>query len=173
MAVIGIAVLVAVLAAVLISPVLGSRPDDSAAVAGGSGADRPLLFGASAGDRAAIERTESDLGRTLSGIRIFRRWGAELIDAQAGIRETRTMMEARFATAADLIIEPGRASYAALGTTQPQSLYFGGISTFVQDGATHTRLAFAGPAGLTLDGWRANVFRGECKDGQQCLVLLW
>jgi hypothetical protein len=82
-AAIGIAVLVAVLAAVLISPVLGSRRDDSTLVAGGSGADRPLLFGASAGDRAAIERTESDLGRTLSGVRIFRRWGAELIDADA------------------------------------------------------------------------------------------
>lgn len=41
---------------------------------------RPLLFGASAPTRAAIEQTEQDLGRRLGGVRQFRRWGTPLFD---------------------------------------------------------------------------------------------
>lgn len=40
----------------------------------------PLLLGASAPTRAAIERTEQDLGRRLGGVRLFRRWGTPLFD---------------------------------------------------------------------------------------------
>ncbi|CAN0483983.1 unnamed protein product, partial [Phaeothamnion confervicola] len=59
-------------------------------------------------------------------------------------------MAARFAAAADLVIEPGRASYAAPGTAQAQTLYFGGIGTYVENGITATRLGFGGPAGDAL-----------------------
>ena len=52
--------------------------------------------------------------------------------------------------AADLLIEPGRASYAAVGEVQPQVLLFGPLGTFEQDGQTYTRLAFAGPSGDAL-----------------------
>jgi hypothetical protein len=86
----GIAVLLAVLVAIAVgigvSPLLRSAPTPgrtgAPAVTQQTGG-RSLLFGASAADRAAIEATETALGRKLAGVRLFRRWGQPLIDADA------------------------------------------------------------------------------------------
>ena len=61
--------------------------------------------------------------------------GARFIDSESDIaREPRRRWRPAWNTAADMIIEPGRASYAAPGTVQPQVLLFGPLGSFEQDG---------------------------------------
>ncbi|HNH36345.1 MAG TPA: hypothetical protein PK375_10545, partial [Rhodocyclaceae bacterium] len=77
-------------------------------------------------------------------------FGAQVIDTETDTRESRAALSARLNLAADMIIEPGRASYAVLDSVDPQSLFFGPLDTFERDGKLYTRLAFAGPAGDAL-----------------------
>ncbi|MCU0979306.1 MAG: PA14 domain-containing protein, partial [Pirellulaceae bacterium] len=83
-------------------------------------------------------------------------FGARVVQTETEVRESRADLEARLNTAADLIIEPGRASYAATGTVQPQVLLFGPLGSFELEGVTYTRLAAAGPAGDALRLYEGN-----------------
>jgi hypothetical protein len=76
--------------------------------------------------------------------------GARVVNADLDLRESRAALETRLNTAADLMIEPGRATYSQPGLVQPRVLLFGPLDTFEQDGAVYTRLAAAGPAGDAL-----------------------
>ena len=76
--------------------------------------------------------------------------------ADGSVRETRAAMKARWANAIDIVIEPARASYSAIGSTDPQPLYFGPLGTFTAAGHTYTRLGISGPAGEAL-----HVYSGD------------
>ena len=74
-------------------------------------------------------------------------------DDDTSVRES---LAAAFAHAADLILEPGRASYVTPGTVAPQSLLFGAIGTFTIGDQSFARLAVGGPAGDALRVYSGN-----------------
>ncbi len=86
---------------------------------------RSVLFGASADTRAEIELQEQQLGRRLGGVRIFRRWGEPMLDADSrwAAQGGRTLvLSVRSITAAGQVITFAQVAAARPGSPQYQQM---------------------------------------------------